>query len=215
MAEPTLAQPRRSLRRLVRQNAGFILLVLGLAFFRTAVADWNYVPSSSMEPTLYPGDVLVINKLAYGPSVPFTRTRLVDIAQPERGDVITFFPSHTDNCLVKRVIGVPGDRLRIRGERVWLNDEELRVSEKDGFYWEALPGSSHKIADPAGELQPAFAGELIVPDGHYFVMGDNRANSYDSRYWGLVKESQIVGKVAAVGLNVSERFFQRWATQVL
>ncbi|MDO3387680.1 signal peptidase I [Gilvimarinus sp. SDUM040013] len=197
----------------IRRNAGFLLFVCCLAFFRTAVADWNYVPSSSMEPTLYPGDVLVVNKLAYGPAVPFTRSRLLSVGNPSRGDIITFFPSHTDNCLVKRVIGVPGDRLKIEGHRIWVNSELVSVEHDNGQYWELLPGAKH-LLDPTGE-QPILEGELLIPEGKYFVMGDNRDNSLDSRFWGLVDESQVIGKVVAVGLNFTDRFAQRFAHKIM
>ncbi|MBU2884208.1 signal peptidase I [Gilvimarinus agarilyticus] len=197
----------------IRRNARFILFVLGLAIFRTAVADWNYVPSGSMEPTLYPGDVLVVNKLAYGPSIPFTRSRLLALGQPDRGDVITFFPSHTKDCLVKRVIGVPGDKLRIQGNQVWINNKLVSIEQAQGQYWELLPGSRHLI-DPTGD-QPILEGELLIAEGKYFVMGDNRGNSLDSRFWGLVDESQVIGKVVAVGLNLGDHFTQRMVHGVL
>lgn len=197
----------------IRRNLGFIVFVVCLFFFRTAIADWNYVPSSSMEPTLYPGDVLVINKLAYGPNIPFTRSRLFASGQPERGDVITFFPSHTTDCLVKRVIAIPGDSLRVEGDRVWLNGELIAVTLEQGQHWEQLPGVRHLI-DPTGE-QPVLAGEFTVPAGKYFVMGDNRDNSRDSRYWGFVDESQVVGKAIAVGLNLGDKFPQRFAQKLL
>lgn len=198
----------------VRVNRRFIVLVFGLAFFRTAVADWNYVPSSSMEPTLYPGDVLVVNKMAYGPSVPFTRSRLWSMGEPSRGDIITFFPSHTDQCLVKRVVGVPGDRLRFEGAHIWLNGERLTAQLNDAELWQTLPpGVTYQLKRP-DSTRATFNGEIIVPEHQYFVLGDNRDNSYDSRYWGFVDKSQVVGKVAAVGLSFSDRFFARFATRI-
>ncbi|UTF59060.1 signal peptidase I [Gilvimarinus sp. DA14] len=201
----------------VKANRGIILFLFGMAFFRTAVADWNYVPSGSMEPTLYPGDVLVVNKLAYGPAVPFTRSRLWSTGEPSRGDVITFFPSHTDQCLVKRVVGVPGDRLRFAGSSIWLNGERLTIEEKEGALWQNLtPLLAHKVQLSTSDLATdTFNGEFVVPEGKYFVMGDNRHQSYDSRYWGFVDKSQVVGKVAAVGLSLSDRFVERFASDVL
>lgn len=204
-------QRNNRLRRFIRRNLSLFLLVLGMVFFRTAIADWNYVPSTSMEPTIYPGDVLVVNKMAYGPAIPFTRSRLFSYSQPQRGDIITFFPSHTDQCLVKRVIGVPGDTLEFRDQAFWINGKPVLVETADKHYREQLPGHSHLLSTDTSLGKEPLHGTLVIPQGKLFVMGDNRNNSFDSRYWGLVDQSQVVGKVAAVGLNLSDKFLQRFA----
>src|SRR5690606_7233190 len=112
--------------------AGTICFLLGVLCFRTAVADWSPVPSSSMEPTIYPGDVLLLDKTVLGPAIPFTHTRLAQRAQPQRGDIITFMPPVPDpDTYVKRVIGVPGDRIRTDGLRVFVNGEALPLRITD------------------------------------------------------------------------------------
>ncbi|BFM22524.1 signal peptidase I [Gilvimarinus japonicus] len=203
------------LRKTIKNYASLLLMLLAMTVFRTAVADWNYVPSGSMEPTITPGDVLVVSKLSYGPSVPFTSSRLFSIGEPQRGDIITFYPSHTDQCLVKRVVGVPGDRLRIQGRDLWINGKKLQQTAlSDNLLQESSGIKPHKIKISGSRGLPTIEGEIRVPDGQYFVMGDHRNNSYDSRYWGFVDQSQVVGKVVRIGLSFSPQFAERLALAV-
>ena len=115
------------MKKFLKNNVGIICLLLGMAFFRTAVADWNPVPSSSMEPTIFPGDVVLVNKTLLGPAIPFTHARLFSLGEPERGDIITFYPPGIDEQYVKRVIGVPGDTIRTDGLRLYINDQLLSL----------------------------------------------------------------------------------------
>ena len=208
--------PRNRLRTTIKNYASLLLMLLAMLAFRTAVADWNYVPTGSMEPTIIPGDVLVVSKLSYGPSIPFTSSRLFSLGEPERGDIITFYPSHTDKCLVKRVVGVPGDRLKIRGAELWINGKKLEQTALSGNLLQESGGiKPHQIKLSGEGGLRTIEGEIQVPEGQYFVMGDHRNNSYDSRYWGFVDKTQVVGKVTAVGLSFSGEFFQRIATKLL
>jgi len=203
------------LGKCIKTHSSWLLMLLTLMAFRTAVADWSYVPSGSMEPTITPGDVLLVSKLSYGPSIPFTNSRLFSVGEPERGDIITFYPSHTDQCLVKRVVGVPGDRLRIRGADLWINGKKLQQTVlSDGLLEESNGIKPHKIKVSGDRGLPTIEGEVLVPQGQYFVMGDHRNNSYDSRYWGFVDKSQVVGKVARIGLSFSSQFVQRLALAI-
>lgn len=198
--------------KLIRNNFGFIFLVFGMAFFRTAVADWSPVPSSSMEPTILPGDVVLVNKLKLGPAIPFTHGRLFAMNQPERGDIITFYPPGLDEQYVKRVVGVPGDRIRTEGLRLFINDEEVVLdgietlaAENRVIAWETLNDVRHPVAIMANRPIAQVSQTIIVPAGSYFVMGDFRNNSEDSRYWGFVPEANIMGKVDRLLLSTSDQ----------
>src|SRR5690606_31207474 len=122
----------------------------GMFCMRTGVADWSYVPTGSMEPTLYPGDWLLVSKRHYGPSIPFTDFRLFTLGEPARGDVITLYPPHTDELFVKRVVGIPGDSILITGRDVYVNGEKLpwrALATDDGtlIAEEQLGEMTHKV----------------------------------------------------------------------
>lgn len=203
------------MKKILRNNSGFILLLIGMAFFRTAVADWNPVPTSSMEPTILPGDVVLVNKTLLGPAIPFTKSRLFSLGEPQRGDIITFFPPHKDEQYVKRVIGVPGDRIRTDGLRLYVNDElvwltGLSLEEQSNLITgiETLNGVVHKVAALPNRPVTQLPGVITVPAESYFVMGDFRNNSEDSRYWGFVPQENVIGKVTRLLLSTSkERSF--------
>ncbi len=198
----------QKLKHIARDNIGLLIIFIVIAFFRTAVADWSYVPSGSMEPTLYEGDYVLIDKLAYGPSIPFTEIRLAKFSNPQRGDIITFYPPHTDDQYVKRVIGIPGDKIQIHGISVAVNDRELPLSLNIGSDpvqgIELLDQRTHKIQISANGALPTIDDVIIVPPGKYFVMGDHRSNSADSRFWGFVDEEKIMGKVKRLVLSFSD-----------
>ena len=187
------------------------------------------IPSASMENTLLIGDHLFVNKAVYGFRVPFTKKHFLSFKQVEREDIVIFtFPAtHKEqiNCgglqygkdFVKRVIGMPGDKVEVRQGRVWLNDEELpqqpyeRYEElervpKEGEYdmveYQAL-WKTHRLDNELGaELRDNF-GPVVVPENSYFVMGDNRDNSCDSRFWGPVPRENIKGKAWFIHWPVS------------
>lgn len=204
------------MRKLMKNNLGLIMLVFGMLFFRTAIADWSPVPTGSMEPTILPGDVLLIDKTILGPAIPFTESRLFHRAEPGRGDIITFTPPHTDETYVKRVIGIPGDRIRTDGLRVFVNGEVLPLQVDDpglvsGLFKarETIAGREHAIQVDLRRNLEQVSEELVVPDEAYFVMGDNRTNSVDSRFWGFVRADKILGttKRLAVSVATDRRFF--------
>ncbi|MGF1908635.1 signal peptidase I [Vibrio kasasachensis] len=207
-------------RQLFKNNLGFLVFFLTLAFFRTAVADWNHVPSASMEPTLYDGDWLIVNKTAYGPTLPFVNIRLYESGHPKRGDIVTFVPPHTDDLYVKRVVGVPGDEIGFSGRDISVNGKKLEFtpvlfepSNEIGI--EQLDGSSHLIQYGQGGQLPSINGTFTVPESKYFVLGDHRNNSADSRYWGFVEGNNIMGKVTHVAFSISsKRSSERFAISV-
>lgn len=198
--------------KILKNNAGLAVLLVGMLAFRTAIADWSPVPTSSMEPTILPGDVLLINKTILGPAVPFTEARLFAYAQPQRGDVITFTPPHVDITYVKRVIGVPGDRIRTDGLQVYVNDAKLPLAIIDpgtatGMLTatETIDGRSHLIALDTSRGMPQIENEIIVPPHAYFVMGDFRNNSEDSRYFGFVSEDKIIGRATRLAVSIADQ----------
>lgn len=203
------------MKKFLRNNIGFLCFLAGMAFFRTAVADWNPVPTPSMEPTILPGDVLLVNKLLLGPAIPFTRSRLFAIGEPGRGDIITFYPPGKDEQYVKRVVGVPGDRIRTDGLRLYVNDilQPLEQLEVDGqarriSAQETLNGVTHAVTAMLDRPIEQVPFAITVPPGSYFVMGDFRNNSEDSRFWGFVPEENIIGKVNRLLVSTSpERSF--------
>lgn len=211
----------KTIFRVIRQNKGFILFIIGMAFFRTAVADWNYVPSASMEPNIYAGDYLWVDKLSFGPSIPFTGSRIFSTGSPERGDIITFYAAHTDDQLVKRVVGVPGDHIRISGQEMEVNGK-LVIFQQQAILDDKLLGSetvenhTHDIQYLSGKATPTGIIEFTVPARRYFVMGDNRNNSFDSRFWGFVEEGKVMGKATRIALSFSSQrpLFKRIAQEL-
>ncbi|HEX7046927.1 MAG TPA: signal peptidase I [Gammaproteobacteria bacterium] len=186
-----------------------VFLVIFL--LRSFVAEPFRIPSSSMEPTLEQGDFILVNKFAYGIRLPIIGTKIVDIGKPERGDVMVFrYPVDPRQDYIKRVIGVPGDEIAYYQKRVYVNGEvlELRpvgdhVTENGmtaNVFAEHLNGEWHHILRMPQRYDPREL-RFTVPPGHYFMMGDNRDNSNDSRVWGFVPEENLVGKAFFIWMN--------------
>ena len=189
------------------------LPVLVIVSAKSAIADINYVPTGSMKPTILEGDVVFVNKLAYDLRVPFTFTRIAGWADPERGDIVVCFSPADGARLVKRVIGVPGDVVELRDGGLLLNGEllsyaplpaevsrDLEPPERQHarFARETLGSRAHAVmALPGVPARRSFA-PLRVPAGQYFMMGDNRDNSLDSRFFGFVPRREIIGEAKGV-----------------
>lgn len=199
-----------------------VLLVMGS--LRSAVADWNDVPTGSMRPTILEGDRIFVDKLAWDLKIPFTRTRLARWAQPARGEIVVFYSPADGRRLVKRVVAVAGDVVEMRHQRLTLNGEAVSWNEPrqaDGesafFFTETLGDANHTIrVDGSGSRQGFSA--VSVPENSVMVLGDNRDNSADSRWFGFVPIQDIVGEATHVALSVDperhyrprwERFFSR------
>jgi signal peptidase I len=196
-----------------------IFLVLGL---RSFVAEPFRIPSSSMMPTLLVGDFILVNKFSYGLRLPVLNTRVVALGSPQRGDVVVFrYPGMGDNDpqkgqdYIKRVVGLPGDRISFSNQTLYINDQAVakrpvgtyvgvgKGREMTGatLFENQLPGREHLILQQAPYGDPRLHGNWTVPQGSYFVMGDNRDHSSDSRVWGEVTEDALVGKAFLVWLN--------------
>ena len=201
---------------------------------RSAVADWNDVPSGSMWPTILEGDRIFVDKLAYGLRLPFTTRWIREWEGPQRGDIVTFASPKDGTRLVKRIVGVPGDHIAMSGNRLEVNGETVSYRETDDgdtrteldgheirmvVATESLPGCRHEVAfTPGLKARDTFA-ELVVPEDHYFFLGDNRDQSYDSRFVGFVERDQIYGRVTHVALSVDPEHgywprFDRWFTPI-
>lgn len=175
-----------------REYGEALLFALILALLiRTFLFQAFKIPSGSMEDTLLIGDHLLVNKFIYGTQLPFMDGRFLTLRHPERGDIIVFeFPQDADKSyfqrrdFIKRVVGMPGDRIEVSNKQVMVNGEPYRLSQELHKELDIIPGN----------LQPRdFMGPVEVPAGHYFVMGDNRDRSFDSRFWGFVPEQKIKG----------------------
>lgn len=204
-------------------NKSLLLFLALMLMFRSAVADWMYVPTGSMNPTIVEGDRILVDKAAYGLRVPFTSVRLTHGGDPQRGDIV-IFPSPKDGMtLVKRVVGLPGDTIAMRGERLTINGKPLDYastqSEADGelpiatrgeqreYFSETLGEAAHPIMVlPQRNAMRTF-GPVTVPQGQYFMMGDSRDNSEDSRYFGFVKREALVGRAYRVAYSLDA---DRW-----
>ena len=182
----------------------FVVFVL-----RSFLLEPFQIPSSSMVPTLQVGDYILVNKFTYGIRLPVIRTKVLDLNEPERGDVMVFFPPHmNDTYFIKRVVGLPGDQISYRDKEIFVNGERVEheslatLPDGDSRYqlgFETLGESKHLMQ--TDDLRPGRTFSVTVKPGHYFMMGDNRDNSSDSRIWGQVPEQDIVGKAFAVWMH--------------
>jgi signal peptidase I len=192
-----------SLKSFWRDNRSLFLFLALMFCFRSAIADWNDVPSGSMKPTLIEGDRIGLNKMAYDLRIPFTHISLYKIADPVRGDIAVFDSRVADKRLVKRVIGVPGDTVAMQGNRLYINGQAIAyTAANNGDLLEHLPGKTHIVrVDPNATTYANF-GPVTVPAGQYLMLGDNRDNSADSRVIGFVPRSEFVGRSRSVVMSL-------------
>lgn len=212
-------------RGLVRNNKGFIVFLCLFGVFRTAVADWNPIPSSSMHPNLLEGDVVFVNRLAYDLKVPLTDIVVSHLGDPVRGDVVTFASPKDGTRLIKRIVAVPGDVVEMRNEQLIINgtaaqykvldeaSEPMQNGVLDAYrLHETLAGRGHRIqVMPQLQARSNFA-PITIPADQFMMLGDNRDNSADSRYIGLVPRNLLVGR--AVRVLVSANYQGNWAPRM-
>lgn len=202
-------------------NKGFVLFLFGMLFVRSAMADWYVIPSGSMYPTLLVGDRVISNRLAYDVKIPFTDVIVKHIADPQRGDIVTFTSPKDGVRLVKRLVAVPGDIVEMRNEHLIINgveanyqaDSSMNVPLTPGYHgeqialYEEFSQRRHAIMlMPERAAYRDFA-PVKVPEGQYLMLGDSRDNSADSRYIGFVKRELLTGRVEHVAYSLdSERY---------
>ena len=216
----------------VEYGSSFFPVILFVFVLRSFIVEPFKIPSGSMIPTLQVGDFILVNKYTYGIRLPVINVKVVDINSPQRGDVMVFrYPEDPSLDYIKRVIGLPGDKVSFQNKRLTINDQPVPTTRDadylhperlhySGQYNETLGATSYRTLNDE-EAPPYIAGAAqfrnrqncsynsagvicIVPAGHYFVLGDNRDNSRDSRYWGFVPEENIVGKAFFIWLNFSD-----------
>jgi signal peptidase I len=200
----------------------FLVCAAALFAVRSSLADWNDVPTGSMKPTIVEGDRVFVNKLAYDLKVPFTTWRLAEWGEPQRGDIVVFYSPHDETRLVKRVVGLPGDVIEMRNEQLLINETPVQYAalnpkavghlpeterRQSLFAAEALTPRTHALmVTPSRPAMRSF-GPIRVPEGSFFMLGDNRDDSFDSRYFGPVERKRILGRANAVVLSVDK---QNW-----
>jgi len=199
-------------KQILRQNRGFLTFIILLVLFRGAIADWNVVPTGSMKPTIVEGDYILVNKLAYDINLPFTTFHLMKLDNPKRGDIVIIESEKAGMRLVKRVVAVPGDVVSLEKNVLTINSElahyqqlkskilpEIKMNPKTLTFKESIAGYSHLINLIPNRSSPLQNfGPVVVPEGQYLMMGDNRDNSADSRVFGFVPRTEITGKANRV-----------------
>ena len=191
-----------------KDNRSYLIVLLLFGFVRTALADWNPIPSGSMRPTLLEGDVVLVNRVAYALKVPLTDVSVVRLGEPRRGDVVTFTSPKDGVRLIKRLVAVPGDVVELRDDRLFINGSAAHYDGLD-VVQEPMPGGGETVARHWQEtlagnrrevqfLPDVFArrdfGPSVVPPDSYFMLGDNRDDSADSRYIGFVPRRLLIGR---------------------
>ncbi len=204
------------MKKLFRDNRGFIIFFLCLVFFRTSVADWNPIPTGSMRPNLLEGDVVLVNRLAFDFKLPLTDIAIARLADPRRGDIVTFTSPKDGMRLIKRIIALPGDQIEMRNEVLFINgkaavysDQEIRLEPLANGrsidavrVTEIVGGNERRVQWLAGVPARNTFSPIQVPSGNYLMLGDNRDNSADSRYFGLVPRHLLIGKAERILVSV-------------
>jgi signal peptidase I len=193
---------------IVEYSISFFPVLAIVLVLRSFLFEPFQIPTGSMIPTLAVGDFILVNKFSYGIRLPVVGTKIVDIAEPKNGEVMVFIPPHQDVYFIKRVVGIPGDTVRYQDKTLYINGKQQNqtfvaqippVNPTVLQYREKLGNVEHLIQrNPYRETS---VDEWVIPEGHYFMMGDNRDQSSDSRYWGLVSEHNIVGRAVAIWLH--------------
>ena len=196
-----------AIAKFLARNKGFITFMLCMLVFRSAVADWNVVPTGSMQPTIKIGDRILVDKLAYDVRLPFSHVPLVHLGDPRRGDIVVLDSHAAHERLVKRVIGLPGDQVAMRANVLFINGHAARYAAGNysGIH-DDLQNPAHYEIERYGSMHHAIRlsdyrlspvsnfGPVRVPPGQYLLLGDDRDNSEDSRYLGFFPRSEIIGR---------------------
>lgn len=194
-----------------QEYRGLLLFISLMFVFRSVVADWNTVPTGSMQPTIVEGDRIWVDKMAYDLRIPFTHISVWHRGEPQRGDIVVFDSARADKRMVKRVIGLPGDVVAMVNNRLSINgmpldyapDHAITGIEGSLAFDEQLPERDHPIYLRPGERTPlSNFGPVQVPEGQFLVLGDNRDRSADSRVYGFIPRNEIVGRSRSVVMSL-------------
>ena len=200
------------MKNFIKDNLGFIVFLLCFGVFRTAIADWNPIPSGSMRPNLLEGDVVLVNRLAYDFKLPLTDIVVAHIADPQRGDIVTFSSPKDGTRLIKRIVALPGDRVEMRDEILFVNGQAAEYSEHEMLLeprgngsdiealrlTESIGQNKRRVQWLAGIPARNTFGPTVVPAGNFLMLGDNRDNSADSRYFGFVPRHLLIGQAQRI-----------------
>lgn len=199
----------------VEYSKSFFPVLIFVLLLRSFLVEPFRIPSGSMLPTLEVGDFILVNKFSYGLRLPVLHNKFLSVDDPERGDIVVFrYPEQPSLNYIKRVVGVPGDRVAYTDKQLYINGEAVEIDfvgpyngegrrlASAGIYEERLPGRDHRIL-LYPERPGANVAEFTVPEGRYFMMGDNRDDSRDSRVWGLLPEENLVGKAFFIWMHIN------------
>jgi signal peptidase I len=198
---------------IVEYAKSFFPIILAVLIVRSFLIEPFRIPSASMVPTLRIGDFILVNKFEYGVRLPVLNSKVIEMGSPKRGDVVVFrYPPQPQIDYIKRVVGLPGDHVQYKDKIVYINGKAMTqktehkpvellgvMSAQDKLLTEQLGDINHQIAISPGRQRAGV--DMIIPEGEYFVMGDNRDNSSDSRFWGTVPESNLVGKAFYIWMS--------------
>lgn len=209
---------RNKLSNFWGEYRGLIIFLGVMVLFRSAIADWNQVPTGSMKPTILEGDRVVVNKLAYDLKVPFTGWQVQTWADPTPGEIVTFYSPKDEKLLIKRVIGSPGDVIAMRNNQLFFNDKpatygildmeilqqlDLYQRHRHSFFFEQVADQRYPVMMRPSEPNSYNSfGPIKIPEGYYLMLGDNRDNSADFRAIGLVSRDRIMGRAHTVAFSV-------------
>jgi signal peptidase I len=205
---------------IVEYSRSFFPIIIIVLLLRSFLLEPFRIPSGSMMPTLLAGDFILVNKFSYGIRLPVINKKIIDIGSPERGDVVVFrYPEDPSIDYIKRVIGLPGDEIRYMNKHLYINGKPIQYKDAGIYYGkgsgismsgtlkriEMLDKAEHNILVRPGGLEMAYPcmqnNRFVVPKGHYFVMGDNRDHSNDSRFWCAVPDKNLVGKAFMIWMH--------------
>jgi len=202
---PLSARIRRYFRAFWVENRQFFALLCCIVFFKSAIADLSSISGASMQPTLLDGDKVWVNKLAYDVKIPFTEISLARVDDPERGDIVIIDSKRADKRLVKRIVGLPGDTIYMQNNTLVINGvpADYEVVSRDAnsiIISEVLPNMEHqaRLSNRFVNRSTRSYGPTVVPEDQYFVLGDNRDNSADSRVYSFVPREELIGRSSSV-----------------